>query len=147
MQREMAPLRRLGLHLLSQGASQAELMRELGVSRTTAWKWAGALQGGEALVAQASAPRLDGLQRSRLRLVMKRGACACGFPTDGWTMARLAVMIELEFGLACSPVQVFYLLGEEVPQPASVGRFMPSRTGGKPAASHVQVHELSFALS
>ncbi|GEM_PF-4205351 len=116
--RLMAPLRRLGLDLLARGASHSEVMRELGVSRPTVWKWARAAAGGVPDAAPA-AQQLGPLARARLPALIEGGARVHGFPTDGWTMARLTVMIELEFGLVLSTLQVFHLLGDAVPRPAS----------------------------
>lgn len=116
--RDMGPVKRLGMQLLAQGAAQAEVARELGVSRTSASNWAAALAcdtlAPQRLAARdpapAAAPVLSALQASRLDGMLRCGARAYGFPGDAWTMARLAVLVECEFGLVCSSLQVWRML-------------------------------------
>lgn len=109
----MAAVRRLAMQLLNQGAAQAEVMRELGVSRTTACKWAAANTGE---VPVLPAPVLSDADMARLRQMLGRSAREFGFPSDAWTIARMAVMIEWEFGLRCSTLNVFRMLGSAMPR-------------------------------
>lgn len=119
----MALLRRLGLYLLSSGATQAEVMEDLAVSRTTAWKWACALrQGASGEAVAAATPVLSDAARDRLPALVARGPGPYGFSNGRWTMARLTIMFEVEFGMCCSTLQVFQLLGDLAPLPNQRGR-------------------------
>lgn len=108
--RDMGAVRRLAVQLLKQGAAQAEVSRELGVSRTTASHWDAARDRSQS-PSTAPQPALAEDDFERLRHLMHAGACAYGFPTDHWTIARLAIVLEWEFGLVWSTLQVFRNLG------------------------------------
>jgi transposase len=121
--RDMGPVRRLGMQLLTQGAAQAEVVRELGVSRTTAWNWAAALAHGEPPTPDLPAPAMPDAQMERLDVLLRAGARSHGFPSDQWTMARLAVLIECEFGFVYSTLHVWRMLGATPflrPRPSSL---------------------------
>jgi transposase len=112
----MGALRRLALQLLKQGAAQADVSRELGVSRTTAGLWDAARDRD---LSPPSAPQqpLAAADVARLEALMRAGACAYGFPTDEWTIARVAVFLEWEFGVVWSTLQVFRNLGDVLAKP------------------------------
>lgn len=112
----MRALRRLGMQLFRQGAARGDVMRELGVSRTTAYNWAAAREHDDA-PSDMPAPALAGIDAARLQMVANGGALAYGFPTDHWTIARLAIMIEWEFDMVWSTLQVFRMLGPVLPKP------------------------------
>lgn len=54
--------------------------------------------------------RLTAEQRQELESVLLKGAMAAGFPTDLWTLPRVAQVIEREFGVKYSPGHVWYIL-------------------------------------
>jgi putative transposase len=89
--------------LLRQGRfSQAEIARQLGVSRASVSRWAATLaqQGRPGLAARARTgrvPRLDEKTWARLGRLLDRGAMAAGFATECWTLQRIATLIEREF--------------------------------------------------
>ncbi|WP_262300366.1 winged helix-turn-helix domain-containing protein [Microvirga sesbaniae] len=95
--------------LLRQGRlSQAEIARHLGVSPASVSRWAGTLaqQGRRGLGAQpitGRPPRLDEKAWARLSRLLDRGAVAAGFATERWTLKRIAVLIEREFGVHYHP--------------------------------------------
>lgn len=79
--------------------TQADISRELQVSRQSVSRWyqqwqqggAGALDGaGRA----GRKPRLNGQQRRRLAAALGRGARAYGFESDRWTVDRATALIE-----------------------------------------------------
>jgi transposase len=95
--------------LLRQGRfSQAEIARQLGVSRASVCRWAATLaqQGRRGLAARAKtgrSPRLDETAWTRLGRLLDRGAVAAGFATERWTLKRIAAVIEREFGVRYHP--------------------------------------------
>jgi len=102
--REQMEERRLeGGRLLKEGKlSQAEISRHLGVSRATVSDWAkilkakgiGGLQSRKAVGSQS---KLSKPQKEKLKRMLDRGALACGFPTDRWTLERVRQLIQREF--------------------------------------------------
>ena len=99
--KELETRRRRGMRMLTRGVSQSEVARACGVSRQTAMTWSRML----AEDAQAWRRRplgrpgsLDSWQRARLSKLVVQGAVANGFATEMWTLARVAKLIEREFG-------------------------------------------------
>jgi putative transposase len=102
--REQMEERRLkGAQLLKAGKlSQAEIARQLGVSRTAVMHWAQQLETGQPLqrrIAAGRPPKLTIAQQRTLKRLLKRGACAAGFSTERWTLERIQQVIEREFGI------------------------------------------------
>ena len=95
--------------LLRQGRlSQAEIARQLGVSRASVSRWAATLaqQGRRGLAARVRTgrpPRLEARDWVRLGRLLDRGAVATGFPTERWTLKRIAALIAREFGVHYHP--------------------------------------------
>lgn len=132
--REQMEERRLhGGRLLPAGnLSQAEIARELGVSRATVSAWkkqvdAGGLRRLRTRRSTGRPAKLTVAQRKTLVRLLKKGAQKAGFPTDRWTLARVQVLIRRELGVS---YQVRYLgrvlrqLGwsPQVPLPRAVER-------------------------
>jgi transposase len=94
--------------LLRRGLTQAAIARHLGVSRASVSRWAAALhqQGRHALRARPKSgrpPRLAARAWARLDRLLARGARAAGFESERWTLRRIAVLIEREFGVRDHP--------------------------------------------
>lgn len=75
-----------------------------GVSRTTTSRWHNALtrQGVDSLRkrrATGRPSRLTPEQLGEVVLICREGALASGYPTNRWTTARLASVIESRFGV------------------------------------------------
>lgn len=105
--------RKRAAQLLSKGMKQADVARELGVSRQSVSVWARAL----AVDKQAwrrkplgSQPGFGQAQRRRLCTLLQRGAEANGFANDAWTLRRIGQLIEREFGVSYSKTNVWLLL-------------------------------------
>lgn len=112
----MEPVRRVGMQLLTLGATPSEVAREMGVSRTAASNWA-ARAARECEAGPAADPiPLPPPHRARLRQLLAAGATAYGFPSEAWTIARVAVLIEYEFGLKYSTLQAWRQLEADVPR-------------------------------
>lgn len=87
------------VRLFEQGETQGAVARRLGVSRTTAMRWAHSWQeqGQEGLRAAGRAgrkPRLTVEQLADVEAVLLAGPIAFGYPTDFWTLPRVGEVIE-----------------------------------------------------
>jgi transposase len=106
---QMEERRLVAARLLRQGRfSQADIARQLGVSRASVSRWAATLaqEGRRGLQARTIAgrpPRLAEKPWARLGRLLDRGAMAAGFATERWTLKRIAALIEREFGIHYHP--------------------------------------------
>jgi transposase len=105
--------RRKGMRMLARGVAQADVARALEVSRQTASWWARQLS--EDVQAWRRKPLgrpggLDVAQKKQLGKALLAGAVVNDFPTELWTLARVAKLIEREFGVAYSTVNVWRIL-------------------------------------
>lgn len=108
--REQMEERRLeGGRLLQAGKlSQAEISRQLGVSRATVSDWAKTVEakgmrGLRKRKAVGSQSKLSEPQKQKLKRMLDRGALAYGFPTDRWTLERVHKLIRQEFEVNYHP--------------------------------------------
>jgi transposase len=90
------------------GFSDAQIARQLGVTRDAVSKWHAAWRhGGEARLAVRPKPgrpaRLSAAQWRQLAVVIERGARAAGFDTERWTLRRIAAVIARRFGVRYHP--------------------------------------------
>jgi transposase len=107
--------RKQAARLFRQGRSQADVARELEVSRQSVSRWHAEWKSGgtTALRAAGRAGRLPQLDQADLRKVERRltkGPLANGYPTDMWTLQRVAEVIEDDTGVAYHPGHVWRLL-------------------------------------
>jgi transposase len=101
--------------LFAQGRTQVEVARQLDVSRQSAGRWHAGWQAVGATGLQSRGPtgrrpkvadaQLEGIERALLE-----GALAHGFPTDVWTLDRIAVVIQGLTGVQLSNPSVWRLL-------------------------------------
>jgi putative transposase len=105
----MEERRLAGGRLLKAGKlSQAEIARQLGVSRATVSDWAkkleaGGLRGLRKRTAKGGTSKLTKEQKQKLKRLLDRGALACGFSTDRWTLERVQELIQREFQVSYHP--------------------------------------------
>ena len=113
---QMEERRREGARLLRAGKlTQAQIARQLAVSRASVSVWKAKLEAGglRALWAHASTGRPSQLQPEQRRVllaILRRGARAAGYPTERWTMRRVAEVIGREFQVTYHPHYVGRLL-------------------------------------
>jgi transposase len=103
--------------LLQQGKSPPEVARMVGAPRQTVYRWREVLEAGgiDALrdMSKGGRPaRLGAAELSRLYVALLEGASAHGFATALWTLKRVRLLIEREFGVRYSEVHVWRLLGQ-----------------------------------
>jgi len=105
--------------MFARGATQAEVAAEFGVSRQSVSRWYADWQRGgtKALAGAGRAGRLPRLSGAQLRAVdraLRKGPRAHGFPTDMWTLARVAEVIEAETGVVYHPGHVWKILRDQL---------------------------------
>jgi transposase len=101
--------------MFEQGATQAEVVRKLGVSRNSASRWYQLWRSGgkDALRSERRAGRPQRLSRDQLKDVeaeLLKGAAAHGYPTDLWTLERVAEVIQKRTGVSYNPTHVWRVL-------------------------------------
>jgi transposase len=101
--------------LFALGRSQAEVARDLGVSRQAVSVWhARFAQGGvDALRSRGPTgpdPKLSAAQLAKVEQALLQGAQANGFDTDLWTLERVAVVITQLTGVRYHPGHVWVIL-------------------------------------
>lgn len=101
--------------MFAKGATQAEVVCQLGVSRSSVSRWHAAwCKGGvDALRTQRRAgrpPRLSDRQLVALERALLKGARAQGYDTDLWTLERVGAVIEERTGVAYHPGHVWKIL-------------------------------------
>jgi putative transposase len=115
--REQLEERRLEAgRLLKEGhLSQSQIAARLGVSRTAVSQWAkryrsGGLKRLRQRVVTGRPSKLTPAQKQTLKQRLRKGALTAGFPTDRWTLERIAALIEQEFGVRYHPHYLPHLL-------------------------------------
>ena len=105
-----------GARLLKRKVPQAEVAREVGVSRQAVSVWARQLASVNGAVGKLKAKplgrpkRLEAAQVEGLRAMLLKGALAFGFPTELWTIKRVRVLVKREFGTSYSHTGCWRLL-------------------------------------
>jgi transposase len=113
--KELEARRRKGMRMLARGITQAEVARGLGVSRETVSTWEAMRVKDPQAWRRRPLGRpgsLSTAQRAELAKRLVAGALANDFPTELWTLARVAKLIAREFGRSYSSVHVWRLLKE-----------------------------------
>jgi len=107
--------RRRALALLDSGCSLNEVGRRIGCEASSVMRWRDARRrGGEKGLKVRYSPgrplKLELRQRKRLVRLLLRGAQAYGYRTNLWTTARIAELIQREFGVQYHPDHVGRLM-------------------------------------
>jgi transposase len=103
--------------LLLAGKSPPEVAKMIGAPRQTVYRWRDVLEAGgiDALREMSGGgrpPQLGAGELSRLYVALLEGPEAHGFNTPLWTLKRVRMFIEREFGVRYSEVHVWRLLGQ-----------------------------------
>lgn len=114
---EAAKRRVRAARLLQKGHKPSEVAKMVGAPRQTVYRWKDVLQveGIDALrdMSKGGRPALLGAEElGRLQIALMEGPSAHGFGTPLWTLKRVRVFIERQFGVKYSEVHVWRLLGQ-----------------------------------
>jgi transposase len=100
--------------MFSKGATQADVARELGVSRPTALEWYRKWSEGGKKALRAGRPGrpplLDASDMAKVLKALRAGPGANGFSSELWTLPRVADVIEAVTGVTYHPGHVWYIL-------------------------------------
>ncbi len=112
---EMGRRRRRAAALFTKARAQADVARELGVSRQSVSRWhAEWKKGGVAALRGAGRagrpPMLDASDRKSVERQLLRGPIAHGYATELWTLDRVAEVIESTTGVRYHPGHVWRVL-------------------------------------
>jgi transposase len=107
--------RRRALALFDTGLSLNEAGRRIRCAASSVWRWLQARRRGgpNALRVRFSPgrpPKLGQAQRRRLVKLLLKGPIAQGYRTNLWTTARIAALIQREFGVHYHPDHVGRLM-------------------------------------
>ena len=103
---ELERRRRHAVGLLRRGESPTTVARILGVARPTLYRWKRQAErpgGLDAKPHPGPAPRLSDDQLRELDGLLRQGAKAHGWHNQLWTAARVAALIDKEFGVRFHP--------------------------------------------
>jgi transposase len=105
--------------MFARGKRQVDVGTALGVSAQTASRWYRAWQEqGRAGLAGAGRAgrtrRLTDAQLAKVEAALAKGPRANGFPTEMWTLARVADVIEVVTGVRYSQTQTWTILRERL---------------------------------
>jgi transposase len=111
----MRDRRKQACKLFRSGKIQADIARELGVSRQSVSRWYSAwCEGGAgALNGKGRAGRLASIDAKELKDVERailKGPLSHGYKTDMWTLQRVAEVIEKQTGVLYHPGHVWKIL-------------------------------------
>ena len=112
----MQERRRRAARLFAAGKrSQAEIARELHISRQSVSRWFEAWRQDKPDWIRGAGragrrPTLDGAQLKQVDEALRQGAQAHGFGTDLWTLPRVAAVIERATGVDYHPGHVWKIL-------------------------------------
>ena len=112
----MEERRQEGGRLLKAGKlSQAEIARQMGVSRATVSDWAKVVEsqgvkGLKSKKAKGIEAKLSQEQKQQLKRILDQGALRHEFPTDRWTLERIRQMIQEKFKTSFHPKDLRRLL-------------------------------------
>ena len=114
---ESAKRRVRAARLLQAGHKPAEVAKMVNAPRQTVYRWKDVLEaeGIDALrdMSKGGRPALLGAEELvRLQIALMEGPSAHGFGTPLWTLKRVRVFIERQFGVRYSDVHVWRLLGQ-----------------------------------
>jgi transposase len=101
--------------MLQQGLGVCEVARHVGVWPGSVVRWRDAYreageQGLRAKPHPGAKPKLPADRREELAELLLKGPLAHGYPTDLWTLQRVAKLIEKHFGVRYHPSSVWRLL-------------------------------------
>ena len=112
---ELERRRRRAMALIDHGMQPAAVAGAVGASRASVTRWRQAYEAGgrQAMAAKphpGGASRLTDAQRKRLIRMLLQGPRKHGYGTELWTLARVAQLIAVKFGVEYHPSAVWHIL-------------------------------------
>lgn len=112
---ELERRRQQAISLLNQGMKPVAVAHAVGTSRASVTRWRQAYEVGgpkamEAKPHPGGVSRLTDAQRKRLIRMLLRGPRRHGYGTELWTLARVAELIAVKFGVEYHPSAVWHIL-------------------------------------
>jgi len=112
---ELERRRRRAIDLLGEGMQPAAVARAVGASRASVTRWRQTYEaGGKKAMAARPHPggvsKLTAGQRARLGRMLLQGPGKHGYATELWTLARVADLIAVTFGVRYHPSAVWHIL-------------------------------------
>ena len=103
--------------MLDTGFPPAEIALDLGVARQTAYEWkavfnARGMAGAKAKPHPGPGKNITVEQLEEFKTMILQGALIHGFPSNNWTCARAAALLETTFGLTYTADHVGVLMKE-----------------------------------
>lgn len=103
--------------LFASGMRQAEVARQLGVSRQTVSRWYRSWEGGARAALRGVGRtgrnrKLSQAQLCELEAILLEGPEKAGYSTSLWTLKRIAQVVWKQFRVRYHPGHVWKLLGE-----------------------------------
>jgi len=107
--------RRQAVQLLRAGQPMSAVAQQVQASVSSVWRWWQTYQragprGLRPTPTPGRPPRLSEGQLRTLEKILAQGPRRVGYPTDLWTLARVAQVIRREFGIRYNPSHVWRLL-------------------------------------
>ena len=101
--------------LLDAGHRPGQVAKKLGVSPAAVSQWKklyqqGGPKGLKAIPHPGPKPQLTPSQRQKLERLLLKGPLAQGYPTDLWTLRRIAEVIKKHFAVSYDPSGVWHVL-------------------------------------
>jgi transposase len=114
---ELERRRRRAIALLKEGHTHAEVAKRVGASTGSVQRWKDAWKKGgddslRPTVHPGPTPKLTPAQRDRLVAILLKGAQARGYPTELWTLGRVAQVVRKEFHVRYHPGHLWRVLGK-----------------------------------
>ena len=113
----MEARRKRAAKLFAKGVTQADVARELEVSRQSVSRWYEAWSRGGTTALKGAGragrrPLLDSSDLATVEKALRRGPRASGFATDIWTLPRITELIATLTGVTYHPGHVWRIMGQ-----------------------------------
>jgi transposase len=107
--------RRRAVRFLKSGRTLSAVARQVQASVSSVCRWWQAYQrhgprGLRSKPTPGRPPRLSDAQKRTLVRLLSTGALRAGYPTDLWTLGRVAALIHQQFGVRYHPAHVWKVL-------------------------------------
>ena len=105
--------RRQGYEMIEKGMKNSVISGELHVDRRTVYNWRLRMEKDidwKRRKQKGARSRLTNDQKEKLKKIIEEGALAHGYPTDLWTLKRMAEVIDKEFGVHYNTAYIWQIL-------------------------------------